>query len=121
MRLRHTVVIGPLLLLGCGLTNTADPNVVHVANVSYSDTGYSGTSCSGILRFRLLNSAGAGRSGLVQIGSQGVQPYMSGWTNADGWQGMAWTVEQSTRPYTITVCPQGLAAGNRRCGSTSTG
>ena len=120
--MRTAVVVGGVLsLAACGLTNTADPNLVHVTNVSYSDTGCSGTSCNGILHFRLLDSAGKGRMGLVQIGSQGVQPYMSVWTNGDGWQQMAWAVEQSTRPYTITVCPQGLAAGNRRCASASTG
>lgn len=121
MRGRHAAVVGLVCLVACGLTNTADPNAVHVANVSYSDTACTAASCNGVLRFRLLNSANEGRSGLVQIGSNGVQPYMSVWTNADGWQRMAWTVELNTRPYTITVCPQGLAPGDRRCSSTSTG
>ena len=115
------IVVGVLLLVACGLTNTSDPNMVHVANVSYGDTACIGTSCNGILHFRLLNGANEGRSGLVQINSQGVQSLMSVWTNADGWQQMEWTVEQGRRPYTITVCPQGLAPGNRRCASTSTG
>jgi hypothetical protein len=121
MRSRCAGVVGLLLLVACGLTNTADPNAVHVANVSYSDTACTSTSCNGVLRFRLLNTANEGRAGLVQVGSHGVQPYMSVWTNADGWQQMAWTVEQTTRPYTITVCPQGLAAGDSRCSSASTG
>jgi len=120
LRSRGTAVVGALLLVACGLTNTADPNVVHVANVSYGDTVCSGTSCNGVLRFQLLNGANEGRSGLVQISSQGAQPLMSEWTNADGWQQMAWTVEQSRRPYRISVCPQGLAPGDRRCASTST-
>lgn len=121
MTLRYVAVAGLVLGVACDHRNTTDPNVVHVANVSYSDTACSGASCNGVLRFRLLNSANEGRAGLVQVDSHGVQPYMSVWTNADGWQQMAWTVEQNTRPYTITVCPQGLSAGNSRCASTSTG
>lgn len=121
MKSRHMLCVGLLSLAARELTNTADPNDVHVANVSYSDTACTSTSCNGVLRFRLLNTAKEGRSGLVQIDSHGAQPLMSVWTNADGWQQMAWTVDQSARPYTISVCPQGFAAGNSRCASTSTG
>ena len=121
MKSRFIGVAGLLIPVACGRTNTVDPNLVHVANVSYADTSCTGTSCNGVLRFQLLNTANEGRAGLVQVGSNGVQPYMSVWTNADGWQRMAWSAEQNTRPYTITVCPQGLAAGNSRCSSTSTG
>jgi hypothetical protein len=121
MRLPAVAVAAVALLGGCGLTNTADPNLVHVADISYSDTSCSASACNGVLRFRLLDSENKGRFGLVQVGSDGVQPYMSMWTNADGWRQLGWTIEQGTRPYTITVCPQGLSAGNSRCASVSTG
>jgi len=121
MRSPCIMILGLVSLAACGPTNTADPNVVHVANVTYSDTACTSTSCAGVLRFRLLNTANEGRAGLVQVDSHGAEPLVSGWTNADGWQQWAWTVDQSARPYTISVCPQGLAAGNSRCASTSTG
>ena len=60
MRCRYVTFVALLTLVACGLTNTADPNFLHVAYVSYSDTACGPASCSGILRFRLLNSAKPG-------------------------------------------------------------
>jgi len=121
MRYRYVTYVALLTLVACGLTNAANPNLLHVANVSYSDTACAPASCSGILRFRLLNSAKTGRSGRVMIDSDGFQPIMAVWTNADGWGQMSWTVDRVSRPYTITVCPEGVPVESSRCAKGSTG
>ena len=55
------------------------------------------------------------------IDSHGFQPFMVVWTNEDGWGQMSWTVDRVSRPYTITVCPEGVSVGSSRCASGSTG
>lgn len=119
-RCEYATCLVLLTLAACGLTNTADPNVLHVANVSYSDTACSLASCSGILKFRLLDSKNGGRPGLVTINSHGFQPFQVMWTNADGWGQTPWTVDRASRPYTIIICPEGVP-DYRRCASGSTG
>ena len=118
---RFAACLGLVTIAACGLTNTPDPNVLHVANVSYSDTACGPASCSGILKFRLLNSANAGSYGMVVIDSHGMQPIIAIWTHADGWRQLAWIVEQPSRPYTITICPVGVSEGNSRCARGTTG
>ena len=119
--MRHPLVCTAVVTLSaCGLTNAPDPNVLHVTNVSYNEIECGAASCDGVLSFRLVDPSGAGRSGLVMIDSHGFKSLMGVWTNADGWRQMAWNVAMADRPYTITVCPEGVASESKRCGSTST-
>ena len=123
MHCRPATVILLLAFAACsGLTNTPDPNVVHVANLSYVDTACGPVSCGGGARFQLLNSSNAGRQGEVLIFFYG--PQASGFgvnTRPDGWGWVPFTVDRAARPYRIIACPEGVAAGDNRCASGSTG
>jgi hypothetical protein len=121
MMLRRATVVAMLLIAACsGLTNTPDPNVVHVANLGYDDTACGPTTCDGKAGFQLLNSANEGRMGVVLVTSHGPTPQTVG-VNArpDGWGWAPLTIDRATRPYEITACPEGVPWGNSRCATTS--
>ena len=109
-------------LVACGPTDTTDPNVVHVANLSYIDTACGPVSCDGMAEFQLLNSANDGRAGLVFLSTQGPQPGVFAVnTRPDGWGWVTLTVDRASRPSAITACPEGADAGSSRCARGSTG
>lgn len=123
MRHRFATVLAVVGLAACsGLTNTPDPNVLHVANLSYGDTACGPTMCDGKVQVQLLNSANVGRMGVVLIFVYGAPVDAFGVNvRPDGWGWVPVTLDRAKRPYRITACPEGVPTGSSQCATGSTG
>jgi hypothetical protein len=103
---------------GCGKDATG-PDVLHIANVSYSESSTCGfMTCSGTIRFRLLNQRNAGRSGQVIASSSGGILGQTVTTRSDGWGEVEWGFDPRSRPITVIVCPAEVH-DSARCGAAS--
>lgn len=120
---RVTVATTPILLLlttllACGGSDASGPDVLHVANVTYSKSSECGIgSCVATIRFRLLNQRSAGRSGPVIASSSGGILSRTVTTGADGGGVVDWGFDPRSA-VTVIVCPAEVNDA-ARCGAAS--